>query len=79
MQNYILYNKNIINLFFNKTYYYKYIRYKRNIPFILMLGASVRTDSQYSFDRKKRNIYNKRQYLQSQKSRKQLKVAPDTN
>ena len=40
MQNYILYIKNIINLYFNKTYYYKYIRYKRNIPFILMLQAS---------------------------------------
>ena len=38
MQNYILYIKSIINLFFNKTIYYKYIRYKQNIPFILMLG-----------------------------------------
>jgi len=44
MQNYILYIKNIINLFFNKTYYYKYIRYKRNIPFILMLATRQKNE-----------------------------------
>ena len=29
-------------MYFNIAYYYRYIRYKRNIPFILMLYGSVK-------------------------------------
>jgi len=58
MQNYILYIKKIINLFFKKTYYYKYIRYKRNIPFILMLPTIIKRDSDNEYKQNNKNNNN---------------------